>query len=327
MDGVRKVWTKESLGEMLKERNQKDLGMRISDIKKEYPNTEYYPSIGYAIKKFWGGYEKAIEELGLKGFPQKQGYWTEERITEMLYKRQEQGLGINVDAIRDEMGGAMIWVYRKYGSWNLFIEKIGLREQPEDILTDIRTRYENGQSLLLTDVRKEDRYLVRRIYYKYGKWENAVRAVGIDYEQYKEQLLAEQKIDRIEKLHHTVLERYRQGKSMEAKNVKEEDKELYKEVMRLYGGFKKMYERMGIQPKKETVWTKERILTAIKEKYERGESLRWKEVKADMPYMVTCAQQVYGKWMYAVMEATGITEEAYKETYLEVRNLSMQERT
>jgi hypothetical protein len=162
-----------------------------------------YPALTAAAlsKNHFGSWRKAVEAAGLDydeiresvGI-KKTEEWSKEKIVDEILELYNSREDLNANNMRE----ANIALYgaavnkRYFGSWEKAIEVAGLdydkirRYQQWDrqkIIDEILRLHEAGEDLSYMSIRKNDRALVSAAFNYFENWENAIKAVGLDYEK------------------------------------------------------------------------------------------------------------------------------------------------
>jgi len=186
-----------------------DIAYRDSNFFAEVPklNSKYvrekYPKLFQAAQRYFGSYGAAVEAAGFdyeKIRKRKMGSQKQviKEIQGMISKEP-----LYPDYVKKKHPALFIKARRYFGSWKDAIEatkeylninldyekikKIHKKWSKENIASEIQRLYEEGKDLSVTSIRKSYPTLLwaAKKSFRFGSWENAVSAAGLDYEEIK----------------------------------------------------------------------------------------------------------------------------------------------
>jgi hypothetical protein len=146
-----------------------------------------------AATRHFGSWKAAIEYAGLD-YDQIRRYrvWTRERIIEEIQRLHAEGQDLSwrhVSTVLAPSLAAAATRRNRFGSWRKALEAAGLSYdeirrhkswEPEEILAELRRRYDAGLSLRVADVATENPSLLAAARRRFSGWYEAVVAAGID---------------------------------------------------------------------------------------------------------------------------------------------------
>ncbi|MHA1888639.1 MAG: hypothetical protein ACTSX0_11465 [Promethearchaeota archaeon] len=162
-----------------------------------------YPALTAAAlsRNHFGSWRKALEAAGLDYDEVRESVgikkteeWSKEKIVDEILELYNSGEDLNANNMRKvniALYGAAV-NKRYFGSWEKAIEAVGLdydeikRYQQWDkqkIIDEILRLHEAGEDLSYMNIREDYRALVSAAFNYFGNWENAISALGLDYEK------------------------------------------------------------------------------------------------------------------------------------------------
>lgn len=176
------------------------------------------------------------------------GYWTKERINELLLERKAQGKSLQPSVVKDEDNLLYQHALRSVNGmkWGQVLKDIGegiesykltnIKERKykntSDIISAMKKRKEEGKPLDISTVTKEDVTLVNRSREYEMKWNDLLEAVGEDPRTYKSRGSKgywdkERVVEELER-------RKSAGENMTASVLHKEDISLYRAIRKYY---------------------------------------------------------------------------------------------
>jgi hypothetical protein len=207
-----KQWTKERIISELLSRKSKGLSLRESDLENDYP------ALRSAAVKHFGSYANAIESCGLnydeiRGFT----FWDKEKIKSEFLKLYNDDSVRKIEDIQERNRGLDHAIRKYYGGYdelcnelNLDINKIRAEVyqwKPDDLLRVLKEMKQNGEPLNVMNVQSRFPTAVKVAERYFGSYENALKAIGENYEDHVEDHVYTSYVGKIfEKLVHKMFE-------------------------------------------------------------------------------------------------------------------------
>ncbi len=165
--------------------------------------------------------------------------WQEEMIIEhILFRKDRERLNSHYYATNypDVYAAAE----RLFGSWKNAIEAAGLdyskvriyrRWSREKVIKQIKEAHTKGKPINSSAMQKSDKPLYMAAIKRFGNWENAVKAAGINYQNIRKRRLME-----TYEVKQEIMQLYRSGVSLSYTNMRENYQYLMAAGMRKIGG-------------------------------------------------------------------------------------------
>ncbi|MFA0750653.1 MAG: hypothetical protein SLRJCFUN_001056 [Candidatus Fervidibacter sp.] len=253
--------------------------------------------------------------------------WSKERILEEIRKLHAQGVPLNMASVRRVFPElvATACSRRYFGSWRAAIEAAGFdydkvmrikRWTPEEVLAEIQALHRQGVDLRSSSIIKHRQPLLMAAIKLFGSWAEAVRAAGIDYEDY----LQRQRQKRAEADKQQIIEEirrlYREGRIEELSGAWRYHLTLFRKARHRFGSWRAAIEAAGLNYEEvvsRRKWTKESILREIQRLYAEGKDLSVTAMQRHYPNLLAIAQspRYFGSWQAAI-EAAGLDYELIK---------------
>jgi len=188
----------------------------------------------YAGERHFGGWEKAVAAADIdygRVRLDRRKKWSRKMIVERILEMEKKGKKLNHGAAVGSNRNLVAAAVRHFGSWRAALEAAGIDYKEvcgttlnwtrEDVVGEIKKLKEEGADLVSTVVCRVNERLFSAGVSRFGSWENAVRAAGIDYDGCR-------KIRRWsrENVMAALQERMQRGKKVTASAVKKEDSGL-----------------------------------------------------------------------------------------------------
>lgn len=273
-------WNKQAVLEAIRARHQK--GLPLSTTARDDTR------LCAAAKRHFGSWRKALKAAGFSVQAARQ--WSADAVIRELQNRHAQGLPmVNVSHLDRSLCGA---AKRRFGSWAEAMRAAKLPYQPrqtwtrQSVIDAIRSRHERG--LLLSRVWAEDRPLFRAAVRKFGNWECAVRATGLE-PRLRRKWSKERVVAGLRAWHRHSNE-----------NLRRVDPALAGTAARLFGSLDAACEVAGIE-RTTRRWSKKRIIQAVQDGYVRGRSLNTSGFGNQR--LLNAAKRHFGSWSAAVAAA------------------------
>ncbi len=236
-------------------------------------------------------------------------HWSREGIINFILYLEAKGYDLSSSHVQREHGDLHRVAFRYFGNWENAIRAAGLDYEKirkykswtkGKILKEIRKLYEKGEDLSWRNISLgENSSLAHAAIkkYRFGSWENALRAVGIDYSKvrrYKEW--------NKEKIKAEILRLYREGIPVNSKSVQMVYPALYHASRKRFASWKEAVEYAGLYYDKVALRKGRKpgeILEEIKKIKERGEPLSDTHVRRNYPAIHAGACRAFGCWSKA----------------------------
>ena len=183
----------------------------------------------------------------------------------------------------------------------------------QKIIDEILKLHKNGKDLSSQGIRKNFDSLWGAAMRYFGSWGNAIKATGLDYEEIKEK--AEQgRIEKVsiwskQKVVNEISELHEAGENLSSAYMQKNNNSLYKAGVRYFGSWKKAMEAAGLDYSKinlyswREVWSKQKIISEIKELHEAGEDLSDSSLAKKYPKLRKAAITYFGSLRKAIETA------------------------
>ncbi|MCS7064149.1 MAG: hypothetical protein NZM04_08945 [Methylacidiphilales bacterium] len=146
--------------------------------------------------RYFGNWKQAVEAAGIE-YKQVRRYnhWTKEAIVQTLQRLYADGVDLSFRSMMLTGYASMVYAaIRKtyFGSWKNALEAAGLPAEEiyryrswdnETIIKEIRRLHALGHDLSSKNMDLTHNSLIATARRRFGGWENALKAAGIDYEQ------------------------------------------------------------------------------------------------------------------------------------------------
>jgi len=225
----RKKWSpdgvKERIREMYKAGDRLDAAYVLENDKRLF----------YAGHRLFGGWEKTVSAAGVdyeKVRVDRRKKWSRKMIVEKIRDMEKKGAKLNHAAAAQKDRNLVAAAMRHFGSWRAALEAAGINYKDvcgttlnwteDDVSGEIKRLNVDGADLVSTVMCRENSRLFRAGVARFGTWEKAVRAAGIDYDRYRKIRMWNR-----EKVMESLQERMKRGKSVTWDAVKKEDSGLY----------------------------------------------------------------------------------------------------
>jgi len=244
--------------------------------------------------------------------------WTEETLTHLIHKLQEQGEDIRPSALAVSHGGALTAAKRIFGSVWSYYEKAGIdahevgakvaaRWTKEEVIAKITELQSQGIAVSPSYLRDNHLTLYLAILKFFGNCALMYEAAGIPPDKYAARKRGYWNEDR-------VIERIKKWNSEKVRidriSMVERDITLVAKAEILYGTWYKALARAGINPDEHRLaaergyWSAERIISEIRELHEAGRDLCHGYMNVDHGDLANAAIRTFGSWRRAI-EAAG----------------------
>jgi hypothetical protein len=247
--------------------------------------------------------------------------WTAAKIVALVRKLYRAGNDLSPTGIRETHSALFSAARSKshFGCWRAAIEAAGLdysaikrgeqvwsRERITDAIARLAAK---GEDLLSGDLKRRHKRLysaacARRYF---GGWRRALEAAGLNYEQ-----LRTEHFWSPAKILATIQDMRRRGMALNWSSVQKADPSLYRAARRKenFGSWKAALQAAGVdllRPRSTRQWTRERIITEIRDLQERGVDLSQKNMMEINGPLLAAAKssRYFGTWRAAV-EAAGV---------------------
>lgn len=167
--------------------------------------------------------------------------WSKRRVLREIRRRKRLGLPLNVQVVRFDRGAGSLstMAWHHFGSWDNALAAAGIRPEAvrrigrwdrARVVNEITARAASGRRLDQTAVRADRFPLLSAGRRWFGDWNRALKAAGLDPAKHR-------KLKRWnrEEVIRALRRRQREGKSLEAWQVKREDGRLLTAVRRYLG--------------------------------------------------------------------------------------------
>jgi superfamily II DNA or RNA helicase len=179
-------WTKGMVIEAIRRRRSKGAGLNFSSTP---------PDLTGGARKLFGSWDKALRAAGLR--PEHirlttQG--TKLAVAQALRERQKKRLRVDLGASRKDRPGLVNQAYRLFGNWDNALRAAGIN--PDEVrvpgkrvvwtesvvVAALRDRRKKGKGLNSTAVLEENDSLYHAARRRFGSWDKALQAAGINPE-------------------------------------------------------------------------------------------------------------------------------------------------
>ena len=154
----------------------------------------------YAGERHFGTWREAVKAAGLdygKVHIDKRKKWTKIMIVEGICAKWKMGEKLSYAAVSKSDRNLVAAAVRHFGSWKEAVTAAGLdymevcrnlKWTAEDVIKEIWRLKGNGENLVSTVICHGNERLFRAGVSRFGTWERAVRAAGIEYDEYRAEL-------------------------------------------------------------------------------------------------------------------------------------------
>lgn len=177
-------WTAEQVVIEIKKLSDRGEDLTVVNIRKDHGSLIARASI------FYGGWYAALEASGLSAHDYRErkekGFWTNENIVASIQERADMGLSLVTSDVSKEDGGLYAAGVSKYGSWVTALTASGidvtnyLNENTQGywtegrVRTEMKRRYDSGQSMKTGDIKSGNRALYERARKVFGNYKEAL---------------------------------------------------------------------------------------------------------------------------------------------------------
>ncbi len=170
------------------------------------------------------------------------------------------------------------------------------------VIEKVKTRERSGGDLRMGASTTQDGALVVAACRRFGTWEAALEAAGLDYASIRgtkswsnEAVLSE------------IKQRQAMGKSLRTSMLKEEgNQSLMGAACKRFGSWAKAVEAAGIDYESITgriKWTREKLIERMRQRHKAGDSLDHQTIRREEGRLLTAAHRLFGSWAKAVKMA------------------------
>ncbi|HOC92759.1 MAG TPA: hypothetical protein PKH33_10380 [bacterium] len=307
---AKKKWNKKKVVEAIKERKREKKGLWYKEVERED-----HGLVG-AARGHFGTWQAAVEAAGYDyNRIRMTQAWSERRIKREICLLESRGENLCAGRVKEKHSklfwAAQLW----FGSWKNAVLAAGIDYEShlphivwsaEKVISAIRKRASQEKAINSLSVQRDDNKLHQAARLYFGTWTEAVEAAGFDYEKHAPE--PGRKWNR-EKVKEAIRKRYKEGKNLNMKAIREEDMGLMNAGTKHFGNWKSAIEAAGIDYEKITlipIWTKERVLKNIKQLQASDADLISRKVAAEHGRLFWWAVRFFGGWEKAV-RAAGIT--------------------
>jgi len=180
----------------------------------------------------------------------------------------------------------------------------------DEIISEIKRLHSSGQNISCNYCLFNRRELYESARRRFGTWENAVNAAGIDYDTIRKK---HKKFSR-ETILSELKELHCKGKNIRPRALTKEHPGLMAAGIRMFGDSRGMYKAAGIDPidiGATRQWSREIIIQNIKKRHQAGRHMDLTAAKGEYKELVVAAREYYGGW-YPALRAAGIEPDKYR---------------
>lgn len=254
-------------------------------------------------------------------------YWTPQRVTDEIKQLHQAGKTLQLGAIKKTNPSLESAAYRKFGSWHKACEMAGIpkeeyfrrpRRISEHWLLDEIRRLANGANDL-SGVSASKNH--PSVYYigcnRYRSWYAALKAAGVNPDIYR-RVAAEGSWTR-PRIISEITELHSRGEDLSYTASQKNHPSLVAATEKRYGSWANGVAAAGFdyesyrRQRPFGYWTKERVTSELKLRFEAGKHMSRVSVGKDSPSLVKYAYDFYGGWFEA-LDAAGIESGRYRRT-------------
>ena len=236
-------------------------------------------------------------------------HWSMEKIVNFILYLDAKGENLSSSHIQREHGDLHRAAFRYFGNWGNAIEAAGLdyekirkrrKWRREEILKKILELYKKGEDLSWRRISLGSHSSLGHAAikkYRFGSWENALRAVGIDYTKIRKY----REWDR-EKIKEEILRLHRDGIPVNSKNIQKIYPALYHASRNRFNSWREAIEYAGLDYKKialRITRKPEEILEELKKIREEVGILSDTYMRKYHPALHASACRAFGCWSKA----------------------------
>lgn len=255
--------------------------------------------------------------------------WDKDKVILAILARKENGMSLSSYSVRKDDNSLWRAAYRRYGSWYKALATAGIlpdEHMPrkprgywtgERILSEIRKLKENGSSLARADVDKVNPSLTYLASKRFGGWYKAIEAAGINPTSYMVEKPKGYWTD--EKIKNEIVQLQKDAGSLEYRIVRERSPALLAAAENRCGGWFNAVKAAGFDRYDYSDyqrWSKERVLSEIKELNARGEDLSAGYCSFKRTKLMNAAIKRFDSWENAI-HAAGISYDALRRQHKE----------
>lgn len=227
--------------------------------------------------------------------------WTRERVIAGIQRRHRPGRPLSSRRVQREDGLLFSAGFRIFGSWEKAVRAAGidysrirLRHGPwsrKEVLAAVCRRARRGLSLAFRDVQRDGNGLVGAGQTRFGTWEAAVRAAGINYADVRHRPFRVDRREVVQELRALARGRRR----LVPNDIARRSPRLYAAVYRVFGSWPAAVRTLGPPfDLDRRPWTKRRVLAAIERRRREGRSLKSGDVHRDAPTLMDAVRRLFG---------------------------------
>ena len=241
--------------------------------------------------------------------------WTDEKVEEIIKDRLEKGQSLKGIDVRKDFPGMYRYISRKHGKYMTYLKKLGYdiekikgnKWTDETVYNLIYTRIEEGKGIRAKDMKEEYPGAYSYISKKYKGWNSFLesRGVLVAREISQELIWTEKKVIDL------IKGRIDKGKSVSAGVMTKEYRGAYDYIYRNHGPWNEYINslELGIPKLKiKTKWARDKVDKLIRERIEKGESIRSSEIQKKYKGLYQYVRDNFGNW-YDYLETLGIDTE------------------
>lgn len=230
--------------------------------------------------------------------------WTKARVKSEIKKFVAKGKALNAESVRRICGSLEFTARKLFGSWSRALAACGIDAREirlrrlwtkARVIEALKREVRSGRSMSYTGLKTRDIGLLMAAVLRFGTWDSALRAVGVDPSRArkrrawtKDQVLQE------------IREIYSRS---DCPGGKKRGRRLVGAAEYYYGSWHDATVAAGLHLPAPVRWTRERILNEIRTRFRQGLSIRRRIIKVELSGMLTAAHRMFGSWDRAVQAA------------------------
>ncbi|MAE40169.1 MAG: hypothetical protein CML07_04490 [Psychrobacter sp.] len=217
--------------------------------------------------------------------------WTRATVVAAIRSRHQQGLSMTC-VWRDDRS-LYTAAARHFGTWTGALAALGIRRPSkvtwtkQRVMEAIQARQRRGLSL--THVFQQDSKLYDAGKRRFGSWQRALEACGIEAKSRRRWTKAR------------IVDELRTAYRSAGSDLRTRDRALANAVWKYFGGLEKARHAAGIE-RPPLKWSRRRVVEAIQDRHVRGRSIKHADWKNDRS-LACAATRYFGSWYDAVRAA------------------------
>jgi len=291
----------------------RELKERGEDISPRALNKNHY-GLYNAVRKLFGSSWDYYEAAGLSPLQhtslRKRGYWTEEKVIEQIKELDQIGEDLHLSSVKRNHIALERAAYKLFGSWHSACEAAGFSSgkyrvhfrkghyTSESVIEQILQMKQKGVNLSGSAIARENPSLSAAAISRFGTWYKAIEAAGINPSDYRKEMAKghwkkETIVNEIQTLGG-------KGVDLSYTRAQEQYPSLVSAAEKRFGSWSNAILNSGLNydsfRKQLTAryWTKERMVSKLRELYLQGENIRPAILRKSYPGIYIWGRRLFG---------------------------------